>query len=75
MMPRRMCQTVGATSTAVRMELVGRRMTTEYTFWYIADCKNERQYQIEIYLTGGDALTVWKETVDKFVAGFKPLKK
>lgn len=60
---------------AVRLELVGRRLTTEYTFWYIADCKNERQYQIEIYMTGGDALALWKETADKFLAGFKPLKK
>jgi hypothetical protein len=60
---------------AVRIELVGRRLTTEYTFWYISDCKNERQYQIEIYMTGGDALNIWKGTVDRFIAGFKPLKK
>ena len=62
-------------NASLRLELIGRRFTTEYTYWYIADCKNERQYQIEVYMTGGSAVQLWKDTIEKFLKEFKPRKK
>lgn len=58
---------------AITMKLTGRRTVPELTFWYLAQCKNGRQYQIQIYLTGAEGEKVWKNQVDDFMKSFKPL--
>jgi hypothetical protein len=62
------------TKDAVSVKLVGRRATTEIEYWYIADCKNDRQYQIQIYMTGTTAERLWKNQVDAFMKSFEPLR-
>ncbi len=58
---------------AIMIKLVGRRTVPEIKFWYIAQCKNGRQYQLEIYVTGAEGEKTWKNQVDDFLKGFKPL--
>lgn len=62
------------TKEGLSLKLVGRRTTTEIEYWYLADCKNERQYQLQIYLTGGTAERLWKNQVTTFMKSFEPLK-
>lgn len=57
---------------AIKMKLVGRRTVPEVSTWYFAQCKNGRQYQIEIYLTGAEGEQAWKNQVDDFMKNFKP---
>jgi hypothetical protein len=40
--------------------------------WYFAECRNQRQYQLEIFVSGGRD---WSPQVDAFLESFKPLKK
>jgi len=58
----------------VRLDLVGKRALVERTIWILFESKNERQYQIEIFLQGGEAATMWKRQVDLFLKEFKTLK-
>jgi hypothetical protein len=60
---------------AIRIELVGRSTTTIRRIWILAQCKNDRQYQIEIYLTGANGPQVWDKTIKAFLKGFKPFKR
>ncbi len=57
---------------AFQLELVGRRTTTETTRWILAQCKNDRQYQIEIFVTGGDQGR-WAAEIRDLLDGFRPL--
>lgn len=57
---------------AVMLELTGRKGSVQTTRWYLAQCKNDRQYQMEIYFTGGD--DAWAETIKEIVDGFRPVK-
>ncbi len=59
--------------SAIMMKLIGRRTVPEQMLWYIAQCKNGRQYQIEIHMTGSEGEKVWKNQVDDFMKSFKPL--
>lgn len=56
----------------IKMKLTGRRTVPEVTHWYLAQCKNGRQYQIEIYVTGGEGEQIWKGQIDEFMKSFKP---
>ncbi len=58
----------------IRIDLVGKRALNERTIWILFDCKNERQYQIEIFLQGSEAVNMWKRQVDLFLKEFKTLK-
>jgi hypothetical protein len=58
---------------AIRMKLVGRRTTPEVLLWYFAQCKNGRQYQIEVHFWGGEAERYYKSQLDDFMKSFKPL--
>lgn len=60
---------------AIKMKLVGRRTVPETYYWYIAQCKNDRQYQIQIYLTGATGEKDWEKQIKDFVKNFKPKKK
>ena len=42
--------------------------------WILADCRNERQYQVEIYLSGSNGEQVWGRVIEEFLAGFEPYK-
>jgi hypothetical protein len=57
---------------AIRMKLMGRRTVPEVKYWYLAQCKNGRQYQIEIYLTGTEGEVAWKNQIEDFMKNFKP---
>ncbi len=57
---------------AIRLKLVGRRTTPEVMIWYFAQCKNGRQYQIEIHFWGGEAEKFYKNQLDDFMKSFKP---
>lgn len=56
---------------AIRLELTGRRSTVQVTRWYLAQCRNDRQYQIEVFVTGGG--DEWAEQVRDVLDGFRPL--
>jgi len=58
---------------AIRMKLTGRRTVPEITLWYLGQCKNERQYQIEIYMTGAEGEKAWKNQIDDFMKHFRPV--
>jgi hypothetical protein len=58
---------------AIRMKLVGRRTTPEVMLWYLAQCKNGRQYQIEVHFWGGEAEKFFKNQLDDFMKSFKPM--
>jgi hypothetical protein len=61
---------------AVKVDLVGRgKTTTIRRTWILVQCKNDRQYQIEIYLTGTNGPTVFGKTIELFLKKFKPFKK
>ncbi|MHC4547678.1 MAG: hypothetical protein ACYTEZ_02790 [Planctomycetota bacterium] len=60
---------------AIKMKLVGRRGVPETTLWVLAQCKNDRQYQLYIYTTGSTGEQIWKKQIDDFLKNFKPLKK
>ena len=47
----------------------------ERWIYLMAECTNDRQYQIEIYTMGDVGDKVWGKTIDKFIKGFKPQKK
>jgi hypothetical protein len=56
---------------AIRLELTGRRTAVQVTRWYLAQCRNGRQYQIEIFVAGdGDE---WAAQVRDVVEGFRSL--
>jgi len=57
---------------AIMIRLIGRRTVPELDLWYIAQCKNGRQYQIEIHMTGSEGEKAWKSQVDDFMKNFKP---
>ena len=63
------------TKKALSLKLTGRRAVPEITWWYLADCTNGRQYQVQIYLTGGaTAERTWKNQIQDFLKNFKPFK-
>jgi hypothetical protein len=55
---------------AIRLELTGRGRTTQLTRWYLAECGNGRQYQIEVYVAG-DAER-WSKETEQVLEGFEP---
>jgi hypothetical protein len=58
---------------AIRLVLTGRGRTVETTRWFLVECKNERQYQVEIYVAGGDP-DRWAKTIEEILDGFRPMK-
>ena len=60
---------------AIRIDLIGRAVTTIRRIYILMDCKNDRQYQLEIMVNGTAGLTVWGKTIEEFLKNFKPLKK
>jgi len=62
------------TKKSLALKLVGRRTVPEVTHWYFATCKNGRQYQLEVHVTGGTGEKAWKQQVDDFLKTFTPLK-
>jgi hypothetical protein len=59
---------------SMAIKLIGRRAVPEITWWYFADCKNGRQYQLQIYVTGGTGEKDWAPQLKDFMEGFKPFK-
>ncbi|MGH7163077.1 MAG: hypothetical protein ACREID_06310 [Planctomycetota bacterium] len=59
----------------IKMDLVGRRNTVERESWILADCKNDRQYRIQIYATGPKGFEEFKKEIDQFVDSFHPFDK
>jgi hypothetical protein len=57
---------------AIHMKLTGRRTVPEIKHWYLAQCKNGCQYEIEIYMTGAEGEKAWKNQIDAFMKGFRP---
>jgi hypothetical protein len=57
---------------AIHLELVGRKAMSQTTRWILAQCRNDRQYQIEIFVTGGDR-DRWGEEIRDLLSGFRPL--
>ena len=60
---------------ALRIDLVGRVNTTRKRTYIFADCKNGRQYILEIYYSGTQGQKLWGKTIERFIKGFKPRKK
>ena len=57
---------------AILLELVGRKGTAQTTRWILAQCKNDRQYQIEIAF--GGAAGEWDGAIAELLDGFRPLR-
>jgi len=55
----------------VRLELTAKKLTPEVTRWYLADCRNARQYEIEIITTGH----AWEAHVAELLAEFRPRRR
>jgi len=55
---------------SARLELIGKRATAEHTRWFLADCRNGRRYQVEIFVRGDPA--TWEEAIAAFLASFQP---
>lgn len=58
---------------AIRLVLTGRGRTVETTRWFLVECRNERQYQVEIYVAGG-APDRWSKEIEEILDGFRPVK-
>jgi len=57
---------------AIRLELVGRSSVRVERVWIFAVCRNDRNYQLEIYVSGTNGDAVWGRTVERFLSGFQP---
>jgi len=57
---------------AIRLELTGRALLVQVTRWYLAECRNDRQYQIEIYVSGAEER--WSKEIEELLKGFRPLR-
>jgi hypothetical protein len=57
---------------AIRLVLVGRARTVHVTRWHLAQCRNDRQYQVEIYVAGDPER--WSEEIKEILDGFRPVK-
>ncbi|MCZ6785805.1 MAG: hypothetical protein O7E54_01440 [Planctomycetota bacterium] len=60
---------------AIRIDLAGRSTRTIHRIYVLMDCKNDRQYQLEIYVSGTQGMQLWGKTIDSFLKNFKPVKK
>jgi len=60
---------------AIKLELLGRATVKIHRIWVLLDCTNDRQYQLEIYLSGSQGYETWKKEVEEFIKEFKPRKK
>jgi hypothetical protein len=60
---------------AYRMELVGRSTRRERWIYLLAECENDRQYQIEIYTMGDAGDKEWGKAVEQFIKSWKTIKK
>ena len=60
---------------AIRIELVGRSTNTVRRIYILMDCKNDRQYQLEIYVTGTQGMKLLGKAIEQFIKNFKPSKK
>lgn len=57
-----------------KVDLIGRRVTTEFETWIYAECENERQYRIQILTTGTTSRDLFKVQIEKFLKSFTPKK-
>jgi hypothetical protein len=55
----------------IRLELIALRLTPQVTRWYLADCRNDRQYEIEVITTG----QAWEAHVAELLAEFRPRRR
>jgi len=60
---------------AYKLELLGRSTRTERWIYILAECKNDRQYQIEIYTMGDSGGKQWGKAVEQLIKGILPQKK
>ena len=59
---------------AIRLDMTGRSTMRLHRTWILADCRNERQYQLEIYLSGSNGEQVWGRAIEEFLKDFEPYK-
>jgi hypothetical protein len=52
-----------------RFGLVGKRSVAESWRWYVLECRNGRQYEVEIYTTGA-----WDAEIKDFLDHFRPIR-
>jgi len=57
---------------AVHLRTVGRRKVVEVKNVYFMDHRNDRQYTIEMYTTGGTGSGPWKDVMEEFLEHFEP---
>ena len=50
--------------------IVGKRTVAETRRFLVMDCRNDRQYEVEIYATGN-----WDHEIGEFLENFRPVKK
>ena len=59
----------------LRMRLLALGKSRQTTRWYLAECSNGVQYEIEIYFTGTLGGELWKSRIDDFLKHFRPQRK
>ncbi|MEM8885468.1 MAG: hypothetical protein AAGD14_15490 [Planctomycetota bacterium] len=63
------------TKKGYRAEFIGRSTRRERWIYLLLECKNDRQYQVEIWTMGDTRDKTWGKKIDKFIKSFEPLKK
>jgi hypothetical protein len=58
---------------AIRLVLTGKARTTQTTRWFLAECKNDRQYQIEIYVSDASP-DAWSQEIKDLLDSFRPIR-
>lgn len=56
---------------ALRLKLTAKRLVPEVTRWFLADCRNERRYEIEIITTG----QAWEAAIAELLERFQPRRR
>ncbi len=56
---------------ALRLTLTAKTLVPQVTRWFLADCRNERRYEIEIITTGRD----WEAAIAELLEDFQPRRR
>jgi hypothetical protein len=56
------------------LRLARMRKGKEVVLWYFAECTNGRQYQVQVFVAGGDGERVWKKEIAEVLAGLVPVR-
>lgn len=50
------------------------RQGKEVNLWWFAECSNGRQYQLQLFVSGGDGERTWRKEIAEIVEGLVPVR-